>query len=182
MALNQIERAILTAARQYIADGREERICHAINRASDMLMNSAPQVRRDTISDSGCRLRIFIMRAIREPSGKSRFGLEDWVAAEIGDAVYEDAVGDYLPKMRRTRMAWIDWLLDEPWTDHNGGPQPLLDGEMVIIRKRNGEESGPRPANAVRWYNAAAVPALHDKWASDYDVVAYKVIYEAPTC
>jgi hypothetical protein len=184
MALNQIERAILTAARQYIADGREERICHAINRASDMLMNSAPQVRRDTISDSGCRLRIFIMRAIREPSGKSRFGLEDWVAAEIGDAVYEDAVGDYLPKMRRTRMAWIDWLLDEPWTKHNGGAQPLLDGEKVIVRLRNGEErghNGSRLASHGRWCHAAG--PIFDAWAKDYDIVAYKVIYEAPcTC
>ncbi|MFM0165725.1 hypothetical protein PQR39_35515 [Paraburkholderia sediminicola] len=183
MALNQIERAILIAARQYIADCRENRICHAITRAGDLLMVSAPQVRRATISDSSCRLRIFIMRMIQVhgiPGLNATYGLEDWVANKLpgSDAQLDNA------RMRATRIAWIDWMLDEPWTDHEGGPQPLLDGEKVIVRLRNGGErghNGTRTADIGRWYHVDPNnPGIHAKWAHDYDIVAYKVIYEAP--
>jgi hypothetical protein len=177
MALNQIERAILIAARLYVADGREPRICHAISRSAELVGLGRTTNQVEKVREAATRLRRLIIGEIKV-GGEPVFSLEDWICDKLpgcGARINQE-------RMRTTRLAWIDWLLDEPWTEHNGGPQPLLDGEMVIIRKRNGEESGPRPANAVRWEHAAAVPALYSEWVTQYDCVAYKVIYEAPTC
>jgi hypothetical protein len=177
MALNQIERAILIAARMYLADCREERICHAISRGCELVHGSTTKVRGEAVRNAASRLRRFIMVEIKV-GGEHVWGLESWVSDKLPGC---DPYGNP-DRMRATRLAWIDWLLDEPWTEHHGGPQPLLDDEKVIIRKRNGAVGPARPANAVRWYHAASVPALHDAWATEYDCVAYKVIYEAPTC
>jgi hypothetical protein len=177
VALNQLERAILVAARVHIADGRERRICHAINRAAELVGLGRTKSQTEKVSEAATRLRRFIMGEIKV-DGEPVFGLEDWIADKL------PGCGAQLKgeRMRVTRLAWIDWLLDEPWTDHFGGPCPLLPGEQVIIRKRNGDESAPRPADAVRWEHAADAPAIYGAWATAYDTVAYKVIYEAPTC
>ena len=178
MALSQIDRAILIAARQYIVDGREYRICHAINRGAELVALGMTEVRTLRVTESAARMRRFIMREINV-GGTAVFGLEDWICDKLPGC----GARTFDARMKATRLAWIDWLLDEPWTDHTGGPQPLLDGEMVIIRKRNGDVTAPRPAFCFRWEHAAAVPALYGAWATEFDCVAYKVIYEAPcTC
>jgi hypothetical protein len=179
MAMNQIERAILIAARTYIADGREERICHAINRGCELVHGSTTKVRSEAVRNASSRLRCFIMEQIKV-GGAHTFGLESWVSDKLPGC----APCGKPDRMRATRLAWIDWLLDEPWTDWSGGVCPLLGGEHVIIRLRNGQEmghNGQRRADTVRWFNAVDMPGFTD-WATNHDVVAYKVIYEAPTC
>jgi hypothetical protein len=173
MALNQLERRILMTARARIATGEDHRICYAISNATTGLLSALPSCRFVEIREASNRLRTFIMGAIED-----RFGLEDWLRAHA----FHDVAGDKV-KQRKARIQWLDWLLDEPWTEFNGGMQPLLDGEKVIVRLRNGEErgqDGSRIAMHGRWCHAAG--PIFDAWAKDYDVVAYKVIYEAPTC
>jgi hypothetical protein len=176
MALNQIERRLFIDSRKLIASGKTSRICFALVDAAVELTKTMPKSRHAEVSDSRCRLSIFIMGALNAgaSSRKARYGLEDWLSTKVRRRVHTDT-------LRAARLAWIDWLLDEPWTDHDGGPQPLLPHEKVIIRKRNGEVTQPRPADSVRWYNATALPGLHSAEATQYDCVAYKVIYEAPS-
>lgn len=177
MALNQIERRILIAARQYLVDKREERICHALNEASNMVIASAPQSRKAAISDACAGLRIFIMRAIKRADGKSRFGFEDWVREDGGAQSHLYGNADY---MRASRIAWIDWLLDEPWTEWNGGGCPLLPDETVHVRCRDGYKRTGK-ADTFRWNHINPFkPEPFDKSAYARDIVSYKVIYEAP--
>lgn len=175
MALNQIERAMLVAARQYLVDKRSDRICYAIGSAEQFMHDTIPHCRREVLQKAGSRLKTFIMNAIEQ-----EYGLEDWVAGRLPGCGAQTN-GE---RMRATRIAWIDWLLDEPWTDHNGGHCPLLPDEKVIVRLRNGEERGHNGARLAshgrwdHWHNAKA-PLLDG--GGQYDTVAYKVIYEPPT-
>ena len=168
MAMNRIEREILTLARDRIATGRDFRICYALASASAHF-KKGPEDHVEKVAKADFRLRSFITTAI-----ETRFGLEDWVRAHHPECTL---VRDH-ESMRPVRLAWLDWLLDEPWTDHKGGPMPLLPTEMVIIRLRNGTQKEPRPADCVRWEHA--VGPFYQDWAKEYDCVAYKVIYEAP--
>lgn len=175
MALNQIERAMLVAAREYLVDKRYSRVCYAITAAENFMADTMAHCRREAIRKASGRLRTFIMEAIEQ-----QFGFEDWAYAKGHLALSRSAVS-----LRTARIAWLDWLLDEPWTDHSGGPCPLLPGEKAIARLRNGTlkgEDGMRAADTYRWdhWQGSKAPILCD--GGPYDIVAYKVIYEAPTC
>jgi hypothetical protein len=174
MALNQIERRLLIEARKIIAEGGERQLCYAIDAARFDLRMSGPECNVQPLKDACNRLRNFVMTAI-----DGCWQMDDWVHT----ASKRRKVPTH-KEMITVRLTWIDWLLDEPWTDWSGGACPLLDGEHVIIRLRNGQEmghDGQRRADTVRWFNAVDMPGFAD-WATNHDVVAYKVIYEAPKC
>ena len=172
MALNRIEREILTLARSRIATGRDFRICYAIASAS-AYFSKGPEDHVKRIDNARDRLRQFIINSI-----EARFGLEDWVRAHHPECTL---TRDH-ESMRPVRLAWLDWLLDEPWTDHNGGAQPVMSSERVHVRFRNGEEDA-RPADTFRWNHIdPANPGPWEKTSHVRDIVAYKVIYEVPQC
>jgi hypothetical protein len=170
MALNRIEREILTLARYRIATGRDFRICYAIASASSFL-KKGPEWHVKNVGKADNRLRNFIIKAI-----ETRFGLEDWVRAHHPECTL---VRDH-ESMRPVRLAWLDWLLDEPWTDHKGGPMPLMCNERAQVRLRNGHVPDPRPADTFRWEHWEGKSQDFLKKGGPYDIVAYKVLYEAP--
>jgi len=174
MAMTRIEREILTRARKHIADGMHFRICYAINDASCHFMRG-PESHVEAVKKARDRLRFFIIESIG-----NRFGLEDWVCDQDNEHSHLWRDRD---AMKKARLAWLDWLLDEPWTEHKGGLQPLIGSERVQVRFRNGTEPDPRPADTFRWDHWEK---LRDRYLRDSggpcDIVAYKVIYEAPQC
>ncbi len=172
MALNQIERAMLVAARTYLADKRHSRICFAITAAEIFMSETMPPARREQIKQAGKRLREFIMSAI-DP----HVGYECWLAK----SPVEDHRLLNSHERRAARIAWIDWLLDEPWTDHNGsGACPSLPDEIVTVRLRSGETSQGY-GDTFRWEHWEKMPSPMNV-GGPYDIVAYKIIYEAPKC
>jgi len=172
MAMNRIEREILTLARDRIATGRDFRICYALASASAHF-KKGPEDHVKKVAKADFRLRSFITTAI-----ETRFGLEDWVRAHHPECTL---VRDH-ESMRPVRLAWLDWLLDEPITDHHGGPMPLMCNERVQVRLRNGHVPDPRPADTFRWEHWEGKSQDFLKNGGPYDIVAYKVLYEAPTC
>jgi hypothetical protein len=172
MALSRIEREILTRARKHIAEGMHFRICYAINDASCHFMRG-PDSHVEAVKGARDRLRTFIIDSIG-----NRFGFENWVCDQNNEHshLWRDC-----DAMKKARLAWIDWLLDEPWTEHKGGPQPVMSNERVHVRCRDGYES-TRPADTFRWNHVD--PQHPGQWsplANERDIVAYKVMYEAPT-
>lgn len=175
MALNAIERRMLMLARARVVSGESRRICYALGDAKvDMLMG--PESYCDQVRAACDRLKAFIADAIQA------FGLEDWFRNQHRPnwRKYSDEVF-----MRKARIAWIDWLLDEPWTDHAGGRCPLWPTEKAHVRLRNGSVYGPRldgtirTADTYRWEHWEHVK--NTAWnGGPFDIVAYKVIYEAP--
>jgi hypothetical protein len=166
MALNAIERHLLIDARERLANGSTHRICYALQLAAANMRGK----NTDFVAKASTRLREFIMKSL-----EGHFGFEFWLKSCAGR---EDIAND--PKARRAaRIAWIDWLLDEPWTDHNGGRCPLLAGETVSVRLRGGREPDPRKAETFRWNHIdPGKPGPWDSMAHDYDIVAYKVHYQ----
>lgn len=176
MALNAIERRMLVLAREKLVKRKLRRICYAIAHAKED-MKRGPEKHCEDVQAACDRLVTFVMESIES------FGLEDWVCNHGGEYAHAHHDEDF---MRETRIAWLDWLLDEPWTDHNGGPCPLIGSERVHVRLRNGTVHGPRldetirTADTYRWdhWEGRPGPILID--GGPYDIVAYKVIYEAP--
>jgi hypothetical protein len=82
MALNQIERAILIAARLYVADGREPRICHAISRSAELVGLGRTTNQVEKVREAATRLRRLIIGEIKV-GGEPVFSLEDWICDKL---------------------------------------------------------------------------------------------------
>lgn len=93
---------ILKEARKVIAAGRKRGIC-----AATRLVTS----RDDHFSDrdiAGEQIREYLSRAL----GRHAY-LEQWVASEVGHAVPMHGTRAQRRKMRNTRLAWIDWIIEQ---------------------------------------------------------------------
>jgi hypothetical protein len=102
--LNRAERELLTVARQEVeADGQF--ICIALRHAAVTLVHKKYE-------RGYRRLELYIHNAI---GGRFPFGsrvLDDWVKAKVGGRMRDDDPL-YEERMTATRLAWVDWMLEE---------------------------------------------------------------------
>ena len=53
------------------------------------------------------------------------------------------------------------------WQTHDGGDCPAHKAQIIIVKFRNGQKSGPVPASQWRWVSWPDGP-------SDFDIVAWR--------
>jgi len=92
--LTEKKRKVLKRVRQLIASKEQEFICHAIHYVAD---NS------DGLDDACRELKMFVTHALG-----NNYTLFCWQKSN-GFAEHDDQ------QLRKDRLAWIDWMLDEPF-------------------------------------------------------------------
>lgn len=97
MALTAIERSVLIAAREVIRTEKENFVCHAISKAF------VPLTKQRDITKAKDRLCAYVRSQL---GGNSTLNL--WMAKRTGRWM-----NDY-DLERKTRIAWITWMLGEP--------------------------------------------------------------------
>lgn len=119
MALHVYERNLLKIARTLIDSGHDHFVCHAILNARRMKMGIFDTQVRDNYARAADRL----IRYIEESLGcacldvwQEKHGFNHAIRAARGMATNarHRVLVEYDTRLRADRVAWIDWMLEEP--------------------------------------------------------------------